>query len=381
MADGTTGDDVSAARDAVVVGGGPAGLAAAIALRLAGARVALVEPRQPPIDKACGEGLMPSALAALETLGVDLSARGRAFRGIRYVSESTIAEADFPDRARGRSVRRTELHAALLARAEELDVELRFGERAEALTPRGIVTQGGEIAARWVIGADGLRSKVRGWAGLAAPERRERRRFGVSRHLALAPPGEHVEVVFGDRAEAYVTAVGEGEVGVALLWSGPARGFDDLLATRFAPELAARFANAERLSDDRGAGPFRTRVRGLHAGNVLLIGDAAGYVDALTGEGMAIAFHEALALSRALVSDDAARYARASARLRRVPEAVTRLALFMERRPALRRRVVAAFAADPALFSRVLGALGCGRTAGSVGGPGVAKFVLRLAFG
>lgn len=372
---------MSAARDAVVVGGGPAGLAAAIALRLAGAAVAVVEPRRPPIDKACGEGLMPSALAALATLGVDLAGRGRSFRGIRYVSNGTIAEADFPDRARGRSVRRSELHAALVARAAELGVELRFGERAEALTPRGVAATSGEIAARWVIGADGLRSKVRAWAGLEPPERRERRRFGVRRHFALPLADEFVEVVFGDRAEAYLTAVGEREVGVALLWAGAARGFDDLLASRFPPRFAARFAGAERVSEDRGAGPFRTRARGVHAGNVLLLGDAAGYVDALTGEGMAIAFHEALTLAPALGADDPRSYVRASARVRRVPEAVTRLALFMERRPALRRRVIAAFAADPALFGRVLGALGCGRRARSVGGAGLARFVARLAIG
>ncbi len=372
---------MSSTRQAVVVGGGPAGLAAAIALRQAGASVTVVEPHRPPIDKACGEGLMPSALEALAALGVDLSRCGRPFRGIRYVSDGTIAEADFPGGALGRSVRRIDLHAALVERARAAGVELRFGERAEALTPNGIATAAGELPARWVIGADGLRSKVRGWAGLEVPDRRARRRFGVRRHLALPPPGDHVEVVFGDRAEAYLTAVSEEEVGVALLWEGEARGFDDLLATRFPSSFADRFRGAKKLDSDRGAGPFRTRVRAVSSKNFILIGDAAGYVDALTGEGMAIAFHEALALAPALAAEEPARYARASAKLRRVPEAVTKLALFMARRPALRRRVVAAFASDPALFARVLGALACGRPARTLASSGLARFVVRLAAG
>ncbi len=112
------------------------------------------------------------------------------------------------------------------------------------------------------------------------------------------------------------------------------------------------------LGRDRGAGPFRQPTRGAARGRVALVGDAAGYHDALTGEGLALAFGQALRLGPALAAGDLAGYARAARRDARVPEAITRLALFAARRPALARRLVAALAADPQLFSRLLAALG-----------------------
>jgi flavin-dependent dehydrogenase len=368
---------VPARPDVAIVGGGPAGLATAIAVRMVGLSAVVVDPRRPPLDKACGEGLMPSALAALERLGVELGGAGRAFSGIRYVSETRSAEADFPDGARGRSVRRTELHGALVRRAEEVEVELRWGVRATGLAADGVATDAGALPARVVVGADGLHSHVRAWAGLGQP-RQAARRFGVRRHLALVPEHERVEVVFGRGAEAYLTATGAGETGVALLWQGEARGFDDLVARCFPAAFGRRLAGAAKLSRDRGAGPFRQAARRAATGRVALVGDAAGYVDALTGEGMAIAFREALALAPALATHDLAGYARASRCLRRVPEAVTKLALAMARRPRLRDRTIAAFASDPEFFSRLLGTLGDERPVGSLGRGALVRFGWHL---
>jgi len=321
---------------------------------------------------------MPAALAALEQLGVPLPARAHAFRGIRYRFGELAAEADFPSGARGLGVRRTELAAALVAVAGRKGVELAWGTPVEGLTPRGLMTAGGEVAARFVVGADGLRSRVRGWAGLARPAS-SRRRFGVVRHYRLPPWSDRVEVHFGERAEAYVTPLAADETGVAILWDGTGGGFDDLLAARLPAELAARLRGAGRLGRDRGAGPFRQRVRGVVAqGRVALVGDAAGYVDALTGEGLAIAFASALALGDALAAGDLPRYARAHRRIARLPETLTRLALAAARRPALARRGVAALARDPELFSRLLGALGADRPLASVGLGRALRFVGAL---
>lgn len=335
--------------DLVVVGGGPAGLATAIRARMAGLDVAVLERFQPPLDKACGEGLMPDAVARLREIGVE--PEGSPFRGIRYVDGDLSAEGLFPH-AGGLGVRRVHLHETLLRRAEEVGVELRWGVSARGLDGGGVVTDQGTVRARWIAGADGLLSRVRAWAGLEA-DPGPLRRFGVRRHFAMAPWTDLVEVHWGPGCEAYVTPTSRGEVGIAILWSAGKSGFDDLLA-RF-PALLSRVAGAPVISRDRGAGPLHQRVRAVHRGNVALVGDASGYLDAITGEGMAVALHQSAALVDALLAGDLARYAAAHRRIARLPDFMTRLVLGLESRPNLRRRALRALAAEPALFSRLLG--------------------------
>jgi flavin-dependent dehydrogenase len=339
-----------AAVDLAVVGGGPAGLAAAIAARQRGLRVVVVECGEAGRDKACGEGILPDGVAALAELGVDSAGQGRAFRGIRFHDETHSVAADFPG-VRGLGVRRSRLHRALAEAAERAGVDLRWRCRVDGLEPAGVRVSGEIIAARYIVGADGLHSRVRSWAGLDGGAG-ARRRFGVRRHYAVAPWSERVEVGWRDGCEAYVTPVGEREVGVAMLWSGGPSRFDRLLE-RF-PELARRLAGAERLSADRGAGPFHQRARGAVRGRVALVGDAAGYLDAVTGEGLALAFREAQALATSVARGGLEEYARASRRLRRLPETLTRLLLVAERRPPLRRRLFAALERDPRVFARLL---------------------------
>jgi flavin-dependent dehydrogenase len=373
-----------AATDLLIVGGGPAGLATAVRARLAGLDVAILDRSRPPIDKACGEGLMPDAVAGLSEIGA-LPEAGFPFRGIRYVDGDLVAEGVFPQ-AGGLGVRRLDLHRALVRRAEEVGVELLWGVAARGLRAAGtgsaenfgfagVETDGGLVAARWIVGADGLLSRVRRWAGLdAAPG--PRRRFGVRRHFAVAPWSEFVEVYWGPGCEAYVTPVGREEVGVAVLWSGEASRFDRLLASF--PALAARLAGAAATSRDRGAGPFHQRARAACRANLALVGDAAGYLDAITGEGLAVVLHQSAALVAAVRTGDLAPYAAASRRLHRLPDAVTGLVLALERRPRLRARALRALAAEPALFSRLLGIHGRTLPARRLGVDGALRLAWRL---
>jgi flavin-dependent dehydrogenase len=335
--------------DLLIIGGGPAGLATAIRARLAGLTATVIDRARPPIDKACGEGLMPDAVALLREIGVEPC--GFPLRGIRYVDGDLVAEGHFPGSS-GLGVRRTELHAALVRRAEEAGVDLRWGVKAEGLAAEGVRTDQGLLAARWIVGADGLRSQVRRWAGLDG-KTSPLRRFGVRRHFAVAPWSDCVEVHWGPECEAYVTPVSRDEVGFAVLWSGRKAGFDSLLESF--PALKEKVRGAPIASRDRGTGPLHQQVRAVIKDRVALVGDAAGYLDAITGEGLAVTLHESAALVEALRAGDLSRYAAAHRRINRLPDFMTSLVLGLERRPRLRRRALRALAAEPALFARLLG--------------------------
>ncbi len=343
--------------DVLIAGGGPAGLAVAIAARLEGLEVTVVDRRRPPIDKACGEGLMPDGLELLRGLGVEIdTSRMRAFHGIRYLDGEVVAEGRFPG-VSGAGVRRLDLHRAMVRRAEQVGVALKWQTRVEAFDGSTLATSAGPFEARWIVGADGLRSRLRAWTGLeTSPSGKTPvaggQRYGVRRHFATPPWNDCVEVYWAEGCEADVTPVAANEVGVAMLWSGRKAGFDILLEDF--PRLAERLAGAEPASKDRGCGPLRQRARAVTRDRLALIGDAAGYVDAITGEGLSIAFHQARALATALKAGDLRLYARQNRRIVALPNAMTQLLLFVERRPALRSRVIRALAREPQVFSRLL---------------------------
>jgi flavin-dependent dehydrogenase len=329
--------------DLVVAGGGPIGLATALYASRAGLDVLVLEPRSGTIDKACGEGLMPGAVAALGRLGVHPA--GRPLTGIRYVAEDAVAEAEFRDRP-GLGVRRTTLHEALSAAvsAAGVPVEHRpvLAVRAE---PDRVLVDG--RAARHLIAADGLHSPVRRLLGL---DRRVggSRRFGQRLHLAVPPWTSYVEVHWSPVGEAYVTPVSADEVGVAVL-TRERRPWADLL-TSF-PALTDRLAGARPTSTVRGAGPLRQRARRRVAGRVLLVGDAAGYVDALTGEGIALGLAQAEAAVAAVVAGRPRTYERAARRLGWRHEILTHALVTATRSPGVRERLVPAAARLPRVFS------------------------------
>ncbi|MFI7674159.1 NAD(P)/FAD-dependent oxidoreductase [Actinophytocola sp. NPDC049390] len=331
--------------DVVVVGGGPAGLAVALGCARAGMDVVVCEKRAGVLDKACGEGLMPGAVRALTALGIDPP--GHPIEGITYRQGERAVHAAFRT-GPGRGVRRTALHGALRTEVDRHGVPVLATAITEVVQHDDHV-RAGDLRARYLVAADGLHSTVRDRTGLAeGGATTSTPRWGLRRHYAIAPFSDAVEVTWAAQSEAYVTPVAPDTIGVAIL-SSVRGGFDDQL-TAF-PELAARIADAKPVSPVRGAGPLRQRAARRVAGRVLLAGDAAGYVDALTGEGLALAMTTAAELVRCLRADRPADYDRAWRRASRRSRWLTEGLLWARGRPALAQRIVPTAVRAPWLFA------------------------------
>jgi flavin-dependent dehydrogenase len=329
-------------RDVFIIGGGPAGLAAAIAARRRGFDVTVADGAHPPIDKACGEGLMPDGLAALRHLGIAMDgADAQPFRGIRFVGGGVSVESDFPEGS-ALGMRRTVLHSKMVEAAAVAGVRMLWNTPVDGLD---------EIRARWIIGADGFHSGVRRWAGLD-PQAPARARFGFRIHFRVAPWSDYMELHWGASCQIYVTPVGPQEVCAALISRDAHLRLDAALA-QF-PQLAARLAGAERVTTERGAVTANRTLRRVYRGNVALIGDASGSVDAITGEGLCLAFHQAMALADSMESGDLASYQRAHRRLARRPLFMSKLMLTLDRRNWLRGGALRALAAQPRIFQSML---------------------------
>jgi len=337
--------------EVLVIGGGPAGLAAAIASRKKGFSVIVADGAKPPIDKACGEGLLPGTLAALRELGVNIQARdGQIFQGIRFVDGTASAEAHLPGDG-GLGVRRTVLHQRMIERAEECGVELLWNSPVTSISNEGAVVGGKLIQAKWIVGADGLHSRVRRWSCLNAGARRDVR-FAQRRHYRAKLLTDCVEVHWGREIQAYVTPLAHDETCVVLISRNPSIRFEEAL--REFPELAGGLRNAELSSVQRGTVTATSKLSRVYRGNVALAGDASGSVDAITGEGLGLSFRQALALADALETGKLAKYQAAHRRLARRPQVMARVLLLLDRCTPLRRRVLHSLAIDPDLFSRLL---------------------------
>jgi len=348
--------------DAFIVGGGPIGLATAIALRARGFRVTVADPAMPPIDKACGEGLMPDALASLARLGIALRPEACfPFRGIRFLGPGTAVDASFPD-GTGVGIRRTHLHQALIDRAEEAGATLLWGTPVKGLTETGVMLDSGPVECKWVVGADGENSRVREWAGLENTLHSSLR-FGFRRHYRIAPWADCVEIYWGSGSQIYVTPIGPEEICVAVISRDSHLRLEHALPQH--PEIFERLKTATPA--ERGAVSATRRLARVYRNHVVLVGDASGSVDAITGEGLRLGFEQGMALATALEAGDLRMYAVAHRRLARRPAFMGALMLSLDRSAWLRRRVLRALSDDPGIFATQL--------AMHVGGASSADFI------
>jgi len=337
----------------LVIGGGPAGLAAAIAARMKGFDVTVADGGKPPIDKACGEGLMPSTVAALRALGVAICpGDGQVFRGIRFLDDRTSVEASFSG-ASAFGVRRTVLHQKMVERAQECGITLEWNTPVAGLCRDGAILGATVVKARWIIGADGIHSRVRRWTGLDAKMRQEMR-FAQRRHYRVKAWTNCMEIHWGQKAQAYVTPLRDNETCVALISRDPRMRLEN--AWRELPKLTGYLCHAEPCSAERGAVTVTRRLRQVYRGNIALTGDACGSVDAITGERLCLSFHQAMALADSLEKGELESYQRAHRKLRRWPNIVGRLLLLLDQYPPLRKRALRGLSEDPELFAQLLAA-------------------------
>ena len=353
------------ATDIFIAGGGPAGLACAIALARKGHRVLVADGMKPPIDKACGEGLMPDTLAALRNLGIDLPAlldedAAVPIRGIRFIDtfNATTAQALFPRHAgEGRGIKRKTLHQLLLDRAIELGVVFSWETVVRGFAGQGsdqttVETNRGSFSARYVVGADGHQSRIRVAAGLDRA-RITAQRVGLRQHFAIAPWTDFVEVYWSGRGQAYVTPVSATEICVAFVAHTKfAAGVPEALA--HFPQLTARLEGAPPSDAPRGAVTYSRKLHRVTRGNVALLGDASGSVDAVTGEGLSLAFRQAISLADAIHTGDLASYQRSHLRMRRMPHLMASTMLLLDRSPFLRTCSINLLARIPWLFAKLL---------------------------
>jgi menaquinone-9 beta-reductase len=346
----------AATTDIFVVGGGPAGLAAAIAARQKGFRVVLADGSEPPIDKACGEGLLPDGLAALKRLGIRVPAsEGRALCGIRFLTGDRSAQAVFPQHSYGLALRRTVLHRLMAERAEQLGVELLWRTVVTGISSQGVHLRTRldprQMSARWIVGANGFNSQLRRWVGIANFSR-PRLRFAFRRHYRVAPWTDHMEVYWGEHCQGYAVAIDGERVCVAVASHDPKLRSEDGLRTL--PQLRSRLHRAEVISTERGALTGNRKLLRVWRGNVALIGDAAGTVDAITGEGLGLAFSQAVALADCFESGSLAHYQTEHRKLMRRLLWMSRLMLTLDGRSKLQHRTLQVFERHPEIFRRLI---------------------------
>ena len=337
--------------DIVVVGAGPAGIAAAIAARKNGFRATVLDARTPPIDKPCGEGILPQGVSALRSLGISVPPDSAfPFRGIQFSDAESSVRAEF-GRVAALSVRRVKLHQLLVDHAVREGVQFLWGARVTQLESHAVKSSQGSISYEWLVGADGQKSQVRKWAGLEPGVSCEKR-FGFCVHFRLQPWSDVAEVHWGRGCQIFITPLAQQEVGVAVLSRDPHLRLEKALL-QF-PILAGKLEGATRTTKEWGDATALQSLRRVTRDRVALVGDASGSVDAITGHGLSLGFQQALALAEAMKRGNPALYESAHRRIATVAAAMSRLMLLMERHDSIRRNALRLFQSSPGLFSKML---------------------------
>jgi flavin-dependent dehydrogenase len=320
---------------------------------------------------------MPDARNEVLRLGVELRG-GREFSGILFAHQGRegLAVAEFAS-GTGTGIRRLDLHRCLIERADAVGVRFRWGAYA-SLDDHGKVAVGGEdVKYRYLVGADGVASRVRRWAGLEQGSLKSQR-FGFRRHYRVRPWSSYVEIHWGPSGQLYVTPISDDDLCVVAITRQRGRRFDSILEE--IPFLHDQLSGRRVVGRDRAGLTTTRKLNRVVRGNVALVGDASGSADAITGEGLAMAFRKALLLGEALERDAIADYDAGHDAIVNRPQAMAAMLLAMDRWDWLRDGVIQVLADDPAAFGRLLALhIGDELPSAFIAGPGLRlglKFLL-----
>ena len=362
--------------DVLISVGVIAGSSLAILLGRQGLAVELFERGQFPKEKPCGEGLMPGGVAVLDRLGLSEAVGGVPFYGVRYHFGDRTAEGRFPNipgfPTSGYGQRRKHLdHVLFQAAADTPGVTVHSGVQVddpllENKRVVGLSVAGEPRRARLVVAADGLHSRIRRQLGLEMPV--SRKRLGARAHFRLAPDQEQppwVDVFVRQGHELYVTPLPQREVLVAALADGTALGdnIDRAFAgwVRSEPTLAARLEGAEQVTSLLCTSPLSGRARAGVARGVVLLGDAAGFLDPITGGGMTQALMTAELLAgytrRGLdtIDDWIGKFDRERRSMLRDYQRLTRMVLWLADNFRWTEQFLSVLRISPALLSHLIG--------------------------
>lgn len=345
-------------------------------LAQAGLTAVLVERGRFPRDKPCGEGLMPAGARILAEIGLALEGFP-TLAGVRYrVPGVGQADGAFLGSDAGRGTRRLRLDERLVALAcatDSVEVITRCACTGVEAGPDMVTvrTSEGDLRVGRLVAADGLRSSVAKWLGWYRPPSGDR--YAIVGHVqAVGHAYDRVVVTLLPGRELYLAPTGPDEVLLAVL--GPKAGLrreGEPVEQAYRRHL--REGHEEHAACDhsslRGAGPFWTRPSRVAGGRVFLIGDAAGFLDPLTGDGMTaglVAAKRLAALLASAVSDPGRHYARWESRQWRRRSFMARLALALTGHAGLARRGLRGLSRRPAALSRLLEVNEGSRTLSSV---------------